>query len=365
MLTAEERNIIWVNNFDFLSYVKKAKILSIFNIDDDVRLIFQTKRLQLLTFLSQKEYDKMTLHLSDEEFYKLIDYYAINNIELVTLLSPRYPESLKEIDTPPLCLYCKGNTELLNTLGCAIVGTREITEYGKVVTKQFAKPIAEAGITIVSGLACGVDTIAHQTALDVEGSTIAVIAGGFNHVFPASNHGLYRKMIENNLVVTESKPNVTPSSFLFPTRNRIIAGLSRAVLITEAGERSGALHTKNYAVDYGREVFAIPGRITSEKSKGTNAIIKQCQASLVVSPTEILNFLGVTEKKNNKKPTIQLDMDEQTILNYILSEKKTYQEILDYTHFKPNQLNILLLNMQMKGLIEKLMGNSYIALMKV
>lgn len=365
MFSVEERNIIWIDNFDFLSYIKKAKILSIFNIEDDVRKIFEEKKYELLTFLTSAEYEKIISHASDEEFFSLIDYYTKNDISLVTLLTPIYPEHLKQIDTPPLCLYCKGNLQLFNTLGCAIVGTRKMTEYGKVVTKQFSKAIAEAGVTIVSGLASGVDTVAHETALEVMGNTIAVIAGGFNHLFPASNQWLFKKMLENNLVISESKPNVVPSSYLFPIRNRIIAGLSKAVLVTEAGAKSGALHTKNYALDYGREVFAIPGRINSSESEGTNAIIKLCQASLVSSPDEILEALGVEKKKNNEKPSIQLDMNEQTILNYILSEKKTYQEILDYTHFKPNELNILLFNMQMKGLIDKLAGNSYIALIKI
>lgn len=365
MYSIEEKNLIWIDNFEFLSYQKKAKIMSLFDISEDIRLNWQSKKYQLSTIITKTEYDNISCHLDDAEFFDLVEYYERKNITILTLLSDKYPSCLKEIDTPPLCLYCKGNLQLLDTTCCAIVGTRKITDYGKVVTKLFAKELSDAGITIVSGLASGVDTVAHETALEESGKTIAVIAGGFDHVFPASNQGLYRRMIEDNLVVSESKPNIVPTSYLFPIRNRIIAGLSKAVLITEAGAKSGALHTKNYAIEYGREVFAVPGKINSPESEGTNSIIKQCQASLVCSPNEILDFLGVSKKKNDKKPSIQLDINEQTILNYILTEKKSYQEILDYTNFKPSELNIILLNMQMKGLVEKLMGNSYISLIKI
>jgi len=233
------------------------------------------------------------------------------------------------------------------------------------LTHQFVKELSQAGVTIVSGLASGIDGISHQTALKEEGATIAVIAGGFNHIYPASNYSLYKEMLKNNLVITENKPSTIPSAYLFPLRNRIIAGLSKAILIPEAGLKSGSMHTKNYAVEYGREIFAVPGRINSPESEGTNQIIKECQASICTDVEQIIDFLGVEKHKNSEKQAFQLDINEQLILNYILSEQKSYQDIIDYTHLPPRELNTVLINMQMKGLIEKLAGNMFVALTKI
>lgn len=363
LYTAEEKNLIWLDSFEFLSYQKKTKIIELFD-NKNIRELWQTKTMQLSTFLSKEEIQKIA-NAEEDRLDKVLEWLNSKNIVVLTLCSSNYPIMLKEIDTPPICLYCMGNIQLLDTTTCGVVGTRRPSEYGKVCTKQFVSTLAKNGVTIVSGLASGIDTIAHETTLQEEGSTIAVIAGGFDHIFPASNHQLFKTMTVNNLVVSESLPNVLPSAYLFPIRNRIIAGLSKAVLIPEAGIKSGSLHTKNYAVNYNREVFALPGRITSPESEGTNQIIKECQASLCLDVKEILDYLGVVEEKNAKKPAIQLDITEQSILNYILAEKKTYQEILDYIKLKPNELNTVLFNMQMKGLIEKLAGNSYIALIKL
>ena len=175
----------------------------------------------------------------------------------------------------------------------AIVGTRRASRYGKDVTEQFASSLARAGVTIVSGLADGVDTFSHQACLNVKGKTIAVLGGGINNIYPATNTNLANKIVESGgLILSEYRPNEKPQTYYFPIRNRIIAGLSKAVLITEATEKSGSMHTKNYALDYGREVFAVPGRINDIYSTGCNKIIKSCQSAIALDPNDILNFLG-------------------------------------------------------------------------
>ncbi len=364
MYTIKERDVIWLDSFEFLSYNKKKDILTLYRHEENIRELWGSKKMQLSTFLSVDEYEKIA-NSEPDRIEKLLNWYESKNIAVLTIFSSDYPTLLHEIDTPPLCLYCKGNIQLLNTVCCGVVGTRKPTDYGRVVTKQFVEELASFGVTIVSGMAMGVDTIAHETALKKETGTIAVLAGGFDHIFPACNHTLFKNLAESNLVISESLPNVVPSAYLFPVRNRIIAGLSKAVLITEAGTKSGSLHTKNYAVNYNREVFAVPGKITSPESTGTNAIIKECQASLCLSAQDILDFLRIKQKKINKNPTIQLDITEQSILNYILADKKTYQEILDYIKISPSELNNILFEMQMNGLIEKLAGNSYVALIRI
>lgn len=362
-MTYNEENAIWIDSFD-LSYNKKIKLLKLFD-ELPARKLLKEKKVTSSVIVTDKEFNTLLKATDDSYLVKLLKEYENKNITVLTLFSNEYPALLKEISSPPVCLYCKGNLQLLNSICCAVVGTRKPTEYGSLITKQFVTDLSNAGVTIVSGMASGVDTIAHEQTVKNNGSTIAVLAGGFDYIYPTENIYLYKRLIQNNLVVSEYRPNVRAASFTFPLRNRIIAGLSRAVLITEAGLQSGALHTKNYAIEFNREVFAIPGRINSPESEGTNSIIKECQSCLCLSVDQITDYLGVLNKKNDTNVAFQLDITEQTILNYILTEKKTYQEIADYTKLPARELNTVLFNMQLKGYIEKLVGNAYISLIKL
>ena len=302
----------------------------------------------------------MALCLTDAFLENKINQYIANNIQCITFYDDNYPYLLKEIDSPPLCLYCKGNIQLLNTFSIAVVGSRKPSEYGLVVTKQFVKELAEADITIVSGMASGVDTIAHRTTLDNSGKTIAVLAGGFNYIYPATNFSLFKELINNNLVISELNPNIKPQTYHFPLRNRIIAGLSKGVLVTEAGEKSGSLHTINYAIDYNREIFAVPGRINSEMSKGCNNIIKEYKDAFVTEASDILTTFNINKQENEKNLGVQLDINVQSVLNYISTEKKTFQEILDYSNMSAKELNTILIELELSGLVTKLANNSYI-----
>lgn len=355
-----ERNIIFIDSAIEIPYHKKAKILNALADEIDFFDNYEIVRSQFEDILTPKELLALD-KASKRPLSKVITQYEIDGITPVTIYSEYYPELLRQGVEPPFCLYCRGDINLLNNDCIAIVGSRKITEYGKVVTTEFAREFARANLTVVSGLALGVDAIAHSVTLENGGNTIAVMAGGFKHIYPQSNRWLYEDICNKGLVVTEYAPDAEPLSYNFPVRNRIIAGLSRGVLVTEAGAKSGALHTKNYAVDSGREVFAVPGKITSPESEGTNNIIKQCQASLVTSPSEVFDALGINLDKKEEKVTQQLDITASTILNYILVEKKTFQEIADFTKLSTRDLNNKLLEMQMDGLIIKLAGNSYIS----
>ncbi len=353
------KNILWLDLFDFLSYNKKRSLLSLFEKDKDIRQEFLKNKV-IREILSKEEFDKMALSLSDAFLDIKLKEYEQKSVKCITFYDNEYPFLLKEISAPPLCLYCKGNTQLLQTDCVAVVGTRTPSDYGIVTTKQFTKELAKAGLTIVSGLATGVDTIAHTVALEEQGNTIAVLAGGLDHIYPASNYNLARKMLENNLILSEFPPTTRPLSYYFPLRNRIIAGLSKGVLITEAGEKSGALHTVEYAVNYGREVFAIPGKINAPLSKGTNKTIKTCQSSLVMSPSDIFDMLHIEIDKKQKNLLCQLDINLQIVLDYIKTDKHTFQEILEKTGLSARDLNLILMELEMAGLITKLANNSYI-----
>lgn len=357
-MTIDEKNIIWLDLFEFLTYTKKNKLLEIFGYGVDIRKEF-LKNSNIKEILTNEEINKMALCLQDEFLNLKLKKYNEDNIQCITYFSEDYPFLLKEIASPPLCLYCKGNVQLLNTTCVGVVGTRKPTDYGLVVTKQYVKELTEVGVTIVSGMATGVDTIAHKETLANQGNTIAVLAGGFNHIYPASNRAMFNELTKSNLVITEHNPTVKPETYFFPVRNRIIAGLSKAVLLTEAGEKSGSLHTINYATEFNREIFAVPGKINSPMSKGTNSIIQNLQGCVTLSPQDILNFLHLT-KEQNKNVNTQLDITAQLILDFISVEKKTLQQIVDYTNMPVKELNSKLIEMEMEGLVVKLANNSYI-----
>lgn len=356
-MTIDEKNIIWLDLFDFLTYTKKNKLLEVVNKGVDIRKEF-LKNATIKEILSNEEFGKMSVCLHDEYLNLKLKSYNDSGITCITFFSPEYPFLLKEIATPPLCLYCKGNTQLLNTTCVGVVGTRNPTDYGIVVTKQYVKSLIEVDVTIVSGMATGIDTIAHKEALANQGNTIAVLAGGFNHIYPASNRAMFNELTKSNLVITEHNPSVKPETYFFPIRNRIIAGLSKAVLVTEAGEKSGALHTINYATEFNREIFAVPGKINSPMSKGTNSIIQNLQGCITLSPQDILTCLNLTNK--SQQQIKQLDINTQLILNFIQTEKKTLQEIVDHTQLSIKELNAKLIEMEMDGLVVKLANNSYI-----
>ena len=359
-MTIRERNIIWLDLFEFLGYHRKRQLLDMFDIDTDIKASFLSNK-NIYNILTNEEIDKMTSMSSDEKLDEIIESYSRSGIILITIFDERYPTMLKEISTPPLCLYCKGNIQLLNDYCIGVVGSRRATDYGLVVTGKYVKALTEADVCVVSGMALGVDTIAHKTVLENEGKTIAVLAGGFNHIYPSSNINLFKKLTENNLVITENNPNIPPLAYQFPIRNRIIAGLSHAVLVTEANIKSGSLITKDYALEYNREIFAVPGKITSQMSSGTNFLIRELQGCCTIDPSDMIDRLGLKRKEKNKNSSIQLDIDTKIVLDYMQTEKRTFQEIVDFVKIPANKLSIILTELEIANLIKRLPNNSYIA----
>ncbi|CAM3417047.1 DNA-processing protein DprA [Cytobacillus oceanisediminis] len=233
-----------------------------------------------------------TLHdLHSNRIQEQIRQYPPNGIKIISLFDEEYPVLLKETYQPPWVIYAKGNTDLLKTgTHLAVVGSRQATEYGERAIEYLFPKLIQNGVVIVSGLAAGVDAIAHKEAIKNGGKTIGVIAGGLFHIYPQSNQKLAYEMMKNHLVISEYPPNTRPSRWQFPMRNRIISGISRGTLIIQAKSKSGSLITANYAVQEGREVFAVPGSIFSAYSAGTNELIQQ-GAKLVKTAEDILEEL--------------------------------------------------------------------------
>lgn len=353
----EEEILIALSQFNFLT-VQKLHILlkkyltpisileAIYKGDNDIRIL-----------LSSSHINEIVEKTTDISVKNYIENLNNQNIICSTCLSKTYPQLLLETPDYPLVLYLKGDITLLKSDSLGIVGTRKPTNYGIGVTHAFAKNLARAGLTIVSGLSTGVDKIAHQAALEVGGKTIAVLGGGFNHIYPAINYSLANEIIEKGLLVSEYSPSTTPQKYTFPARNRIIAGLSLGTLITEAGEKSGSLYTKEYALDYNRNLYLIPGNITSPMSKTINIMIKQCQGLCVLSYEDILDDIGFDSLK--KETAFQLSINEKMILDIVEKEETHFDVLSNLTNLESKILNSCLTTMCIRGIIRKLPGNYY------
>jgi DNA processing protein len=221
---------------------------------------------------------------------EIIETVKNHNISYITLLDKRYPTSLKTIFKPPFVIFYKGNIELLNSpkKKIAVIGSREHSEYGKKSTESICKDLSKENIIVVSGLAKGIDSIAHQATIDNNGSTIAVLGNGLNVIYPKENEMLYKEIEEKGLIISEYPLNVMPNSANFPKRNRIIAGISDGVLVIEAKEKSGTMNTVSHALEDGKQIFCVPERNFS--NSGCNKLIKE-GAKLVENCKDIIDEL--------------------------------------------------------------------------
>ncbi|WP_338966692.1 DNA-processing protein DprA [Fusobacterium polymorphum] len=268
-----------------------------------------------------------------------------------------YPQCLKEISNPPLKLYYKGNLDLLKDERLiAVVGTRNPSSYGKLCCEYMVKKMTSANITIVSGFAKGIDSIAHKTSLLTGGKTIAVIASGLDIVYPASNLSLYREIEEKGLILSEYEAGVKPFKFNFPQRNRIIAGLSKGIIVVESKDRGGSLITADLALEFNRDVYAVPGDVFSEYSKGCNNLIRDSKAKSLSNINELLDDYSwkIEEKNINNKYT----QNQLLILNSLSSEKNL-DNILMETKIGQTEILAELMILEIMGAIKSIAGGRY------
>ncbi len=285
------------------------------------------------------------------------------DIDTLTLLDESYPEALRQIADPPPVLFLRGRTTEADATAVAIVGTRRATPYGRAVAERLARDLAAAGVTVVSGLAKGVDTVAHRAALDAGGRTIAVLGNGLDQVYPPENLELARSIAhaERGAIVSELAPGVPPDAVNFPRRNRIIAGLCAATVIVEAGERSGALITADFALEQGREVLAVPGSILSPTSAGTNGLIKQ-GATPVTSARDVLEAIGA---EGDTGPGVarslpHLPPEEQEVLAALEGEPRHVDELSRTLGRGAAEVSATLTLLELKGLARQVGGMAYV-----
>ena len=276
--------------------------LSILNLKpiEKIKLIEYFKEPKVIYKLSLKELEKLTdskelmQKLIDKnkkkEAYKILEEATKNKVKIITCNNPIYPKRLKQIYDYPIVLCAKGNLKLLNEKSITIVGSRNCSEYGKYVSEKFSYLLSQKNICIVSGMAKGIDASAHKGALLAKGKTIVVLGSGVNNIYPLENKKLYEDILNNNgLILSEYGVNTKPTPEKFPERNRILSGLSEKILVVEASRKSGSIITANQAIEQGKNVYAIPGNITSSKSSGTNELIKD-GAILVSSLEDIIDL---------------------------------------------------------------------------
>jgi DNA processing protein len=281
-------------------------------------------------------------------------------INLVSINDPDYPENLKGLDDAPLVLYYKGKLSKNDINSVAIVGSRRMTSYGRDVTQKIASELASFGIAIVSGLAFGVDMTAHESALDAGGKCIAVLASGVNVVTPYSNRWLGSKIIEaGGVIISEYPPNTKAKKHYFPYRNRIISGLSKAVIVVEGRIKSGTIHTANHAASQGRSVFAVPGQILSVMSEAPHYLIKN-GAKLFTSVSDVLDELNLQLRVDRDKISEFAPADDlERLISDILDCPKHVDEIRRRTGLKISEISAKLTVMEIKGIVKNLGGGIY------
>lgn len=304
--------------------------------------------------------DKKSL-TSTEKYCERIEKAGIS---FTAVLDSNYPSLLKEICDPPIVLYYKGDFRSSDFGRCfSIVGTRNSTRYGEEATRELTKGLVDAGFTIVSGMAFGIDKTAHEAAIECGGRTIAVLSGNVSEPSPRSNFKIYEKILRNGCAVSGTHVDTELKAGMFPPRNRIISGLSVGTLVVEAGKKSGALITARLALEQDREVFAVPSGIFSQKGKGTNKLIQKGEAKLVQDVYDILEEFGFKFKdEQQQQEKILIDPEERKILDTLIRGPLCIDEMSCLTGMEVSELSRILTMMELARKVAKVEGNRYVIL---
>lgn len=286
-------------------------------------------------------------------------------IQILSIQDMEYPEMLKNIYDAPLLIYQKGNLELNNQIHIAIVGTRMPSTYGQVIAEQYAKFFVDQGCSVVSGLAYGIDGIVHRTSLEHKGKTVAVLGHGLNTIYPEEHRREAQSITESGALITEFGATTLPEARNFPMRNRIISGLCHATIVIEAGEKGGALITARSAFEQGRQVFAIPGDLTRAQSRGSNILIRDNIAKMVIHPSEVIEDLGLSlsplklKRLGAAKDTAQLSGVEAEVLKMIESDPQSSEYISKVLNIDLGQIKGMLIDFELKGFVRQEKGGEF------
>jgi DNA processing protein len=358
--------LIALNMIEGLSTLQVHKLLEYYKNPYD---IFRASAVELarVSGAKLKIAQKITSFSSSAILFQELRLIEKHKINILTIQDNNYPSILRQVSDPPIVLYLRGKYLKADKLALAVVGSRKSSEYGLKMARSLSLALAKEGITIVSGLARGIDTQAHQGALSARGRTLAILGSGLLKIYPPENESLYNEIVESGAVISEFPLNYPPYRYNFPRRNRIISGLSLGVVVIEARQRSGSLITANMALEQGRDVFAIPHGVGFFSSLGTNELIKQ-GAVLVQSAQDIIDELNPEIKKylqytsksgtitqGSQKTSLQLQSIEmqETLHQLISLQPRTYQELLACLGGSEDGIKDNLTALEVKGVIEQ------------
>lgn len=354
-ITESHKALLALQSVEELSLKKKRELQSLIPNPDEWAC---AKNSEVLTSVLGEKYKAEFLSKisSVEDIISRLNREGVN---YVSIIDDEYPDQLREIYDPPIVLFCKGDVSVLKTRCIGVVGTRTPTRYGQKVCDSFAREFARSGLTVVSGFARGVDSIAHKAVVDSDAPTIAVFACGLDTCYPSENRGLYDAIIAHGgLIVTEYPLGVKPLQYHFPERNRIISGLSEGVFLPEATLKSGSLITARLAIEQGKDLFVVPGNINSPESEGTNKLLQEMPHAFVLAPEDVFDRLGVKQVKRETE-VVELNMAETMIVDALHDREMHFEELLEISGLGAGELNTLLMNLQLNGIIEETGGNHY------
>ncbi len=351
--TKEELSLIWLDSFDGLEYKHKEIIFDFIKSEERITDGLYVAKDYIVKNVGENEFNTMVYSANQTYLNYVIDELNRKGIEVITFLSKEYPEALNQMEIKPLLLYAKGNVKLLTGEVFGIVGSRKSLPLSLSLAGEYVKALS-GNFAFVTGIAEGVDTAVIKSALQEKAKIISVIAGGFDNIYPSVNKDLFEKVAENGLVISEYPPKVSPKPYYFPIRNRIIAGLSKGVLIVSASKKSGTLYTATYAGEFGKDLFAIPYSVGIKSGEGCNELIKN-GAILTDNPQDVLDFYGIEKTKVN----LDLTSTEREILKTLSENGQMHIEKLSSVLNKRTfEIMPTLSNLEIKGLIAK-GGNIY------
>jgi len=354
-----EQYWIWLSSIEGIGPRRFYQLLSLYS---DAREIWENIRDPKLKFIGSKAHSALRAARDERYFYQLFAKLETTGVRAVTRVSDDYPGRLtRTVDAPPT-LYVKGDADLNAERPFAIVGSRRCTRDGLRAAREFAEKLSREGVTVISGLAAGIDSAAHTGAVNAKAPTIAVLGCGPDIVYPQENLRLYGEILDNGgAIVSEYLPGMPPLAANFPARNRIISGMSRGVLIVEGAKRSGAMITVDFANEQGRDVFAVPGSIYSPLSATPNQLIVD-GAVPAISAWEILEYYRWAERPSEnavRHAAAELSADEETLVTPLREQSLTMSELCNMTGFSAQQANSLLTILELRGIIEKQPGGEY------
>lgn len=352
--TNAEMCLLWLDSFESLEYKHKKEIFNLIDGKESIKGVIHSAKDYLVSVIGEERFNVVSASATKEYLHSVLTEIERHGITPVTLFSKAYPQKLKDTPVPPLVLYAKGDVSLLDGETFGVVGSRKSSSLALKLADEFTTAISDAGFIVVTGIAEGVDKTVIESVIAAKGKIISVIAGGFGNIYPKTHVGLFDKIAKCGLVLSEHPFSVAPKPYMFPVRNRIIAGLSDGVLIVSAGRRSGAIYTAEYAEEYSRKVFAVPYSVGVACGEGTNELVKR-GAILVDRVSDVLSFYGFTEQKEE----VLLSDDEKSLVNVLKNGEIHIEKICTTLGKKIYEITPLISSLEIKGYITQSGINVY------